>query len=1025
MSRAALVLQRTVWVLVGTILMFTGLPTPAASAESVPYQSKLFVADQLADYVEVRLKMTCNTSVSQIQDEYESQSGGRHLGSTQVDDNLKLTVEGTVELRAGVAANLARDFPAAAGMPDTYRGTPIVDTNPVLPPQFPLSEGLLSVLKMIPDVSQIIRDAMGDELGNVKTGFYTRDHDLKISMSGGGSFSAWRNHRVYPPDGSGLGRWVTDSAEGSWSYSTSSPRLGTDDDYPLELDIEPRDDGSLKYKLIIASPLTCPLDDRLEVTGTSTSRHATWEGSYVYTDTYPNAWGWGFASGTASETILGMDDQIEGDLAFQNGRFYASGSIRYTHEPPSSTSRNTRGTTNSTVELEYEIEIWPTPREVQVNQALARYDYKDEREYQPATEFVAGKNTAVHAFFADCVPVSQLQDVKLEIRRDGSPVATLTTYTLDTDNNALLFIPRSKSEVANWAAGRYDFVVKIGQSEFMESGVEFKESRKLRILLIPIDIKIGNHIAWVNLSGSWRQADQFLRKVYPISEEDVEVLINTVWDLSATSWHLNTEEMQRALAEALNNAATAGNDRYDAVVGVVGDNIPDSGPEGYVLGYTYPGMRSVVVSANDPAMAETLAHEIGHLFGLGDEYEGGAIRCDVNPPPASYSGRNWYNDSQVGRCSRSDEQPSPLGSGVLIPKELLAMDVAIGTIRTGDSIGYMGTASSPGVSWTTPLCWKHLYRVFTGYQEQLNQAKAGDGAKTAKRAVRVYGAVDASGNATIDTANLSIEHDVVVDESSGGYMVRILDAAGRTISSQKFDPERVVLSDPPKRLPVGVFSVLLPLSTGSKPSRIQVLRPGQVLAEIDVSMEPGSVEVTSPGPGTHSGEILVAWKTAAPPTPAAPGPSTTYYSVEYSPNGDQWYLLCPNTTETSLTVDLDRLPGGTAAVIRVTARCGVATTQAYSERFTVPDKPPVAYIEHADVSQDDVILTGYAYDLLDGTIYDEARLAWSSDLDGEIGRGNLVFADSLTPGRHTITLTATNSRGLASVATVSVTINER
>ena len=384
------------------------------------------------------------------------------------------------------------------------------------------------------------------------------------------------------------------------------------------------------------------------------------------------------------------------------------------------------------------------------------------------------------------------------------------------------------------------------------------------------------------------------------------------------------------------------------------------------------------------------------------------------------------------------------------------MDVAARTIRTTDSIGYMGTEFGPGEAWTTPLCWKHLYRVFTGYQEQLNQAKAGDGAKTAKRAVRVYGAVDASGNATIDTANLSTEHDVVVEESSGGYMVRVLDDEGRTISSQKFDPERVILSDPPRRLPVGVFSVLLPLSTGSKPSRIQVLRPGQVLAEIDVSMEPGSVEVTSPGPGTHSGEILVAWKaaapigsseptesaapassatatastsaappsSAAPPTSVAPGPSTTYYSVDYSPNGDQWYSLCPNTTETSLTVDLDRLPGGTAAVIRVTARCGVATTQGYSERFTVPDKPPVAYIEHADVSQDDVILTGYAYDLLDGTIYDEARLAWSSDLDGEIGRGNLVFADSLTPGRHTITLTATNSRGLASIATVSVTIGD-
>ena len=225
MSKIGLVLQRTAWVLVVTILVFTGLLTPTASAESVLPQSKLFVADQFADYAEVRLKMVCDTSVSLVQDEYESTQGGRHLGSTQVNDALKLTVEGTVGLRAGVAANLTRDFPMAVGMPDTYRGTPIVDTNPVLPQQFPLSEALLGVLKMIPDVSQIIRDAMGDELGNVGMGFYTRDHDLKISISDGGSFSSWRTHRVYPPDGSGYSKWVTDSAEGSWS--TAPPPRGS------------------------------------------------------------------------------------------------------------------------------------------------------------------------------------------------------------------------------------------------------------------------------------------------------------------------------------------------------------------------------------------------------------------------------------------------------------------------------------------------------------------------------------------------------------------------------------------------------------------------------------------------------------------------------------------------------------------------------------------------------------------------------------------------------------------------------
>ena len=79
---------------------------------------------------------------------------------------------------------------------------------------------------------------------------------------------------------------------------------------------------------------------------------------------------------------------------------------------------------------------------------------------------------------------------------------------------------------------------------------------------------------------------------------------------------------------------------------------------------------------------------------------------------------------------------------------------------------------------------------------------------------------------------------------------------------------------------------------------------------------------------------------------------------------------------------------------------------------------------HRPADSDGAVLSGQAYDLLDGTIYGEARLVWSSDLDGKVGRGNLVFAGSLTPGRHTITLTATNSRGLASAATVSATIGE-
>jgi hypothetical protein len=66
-----------------------------------------------------------------------------------------------------------------------------------------------------------------------------------------------------------------------------------------------------------------------------------------------------------------------------------------------------------------------------------------------------------------------------------------------------------------------------------------------------------------------------------------------------------------------------------------------------------------------------------------------------------------------------------------------------------------------------------------------------------------------------------------------------------------------------------------------------------------------------------------------------------------------------------------------------------------------------------------VVLQGSATDFEDGSLPDEA-LSWSSDVQGGLGTGASLPIASLLPGAHTITLTAIDSYGITSSASVKI-----
>jgi hypothetical protein len=65
-----------------------------------------------------------------------------------------------------------------------------------------------------------------------------------------------------------------------------------------------------------------------------------------------------------------------------------------------------------------------------------------------------------------------------------------------------------------------------------------------------------------------------------------------------------------------------------------------------------------------------------------------------------------------------------------------------------------------------------------------------------------------------------------------------------------------------------------------------------------------------------------------------------------------------------------------------------------------------------------VVFRGNAYDREDGML-SGSSLAWESDRDGFLGNGDHVLA-LLSPGWHTIFLTATDSNGNPAVVSVRV-----
>jgi uncharacterized protein YkwD/methionine-rich copper-binding protein CopC len=217
------------------------------------------------------------------------------------------------------------------------------------------------------------------------------------------------------------------------------------------------------------------------------------------------------------------------------------------------------------------------------------------------------------------------------------------------------------------------------------------------------------------------------------------------------------------------------------------------------------------------------------------------------------------------------------------------------------------------------------------------------------------------------------------------------------------------------------YSLILPRPDNMK--RIVLYdKNGTKLNERIASENAPTVTVTAPNGGetiqNDAEKLTVTWDAND-----VDGDTLTY-AIDYSlDGGSNWKPLVSGYDQKSIEIDVALLAGTSQAKFRVIADDSFNSGSDESDAvFTVQGKNPEVSITSPSngdlfISGQTINFVGQAYDKEDGKLTG----TWSSDRDGDFTTLSKL-AEDLAEGRHTITLTATDSNGQTGTSTISINV---
>lgn len=251
----------------------------------------------------------------------------------------------------------------------------------------------------------------------------------------------------------------------------------------------------------------------------------------------------------------------------------------------------------------------------------------------------------------------------------------------------------------------------------------------------------------------------------------------------------------------------------------------------------------------------------------------------------------------------------------------------------------------------------------------------------------------------------------------GPYTVQLRDAGEAVLVEQSFD---LFYGE----FPAGsaqFFSLLVPYDPAA--ARLAITDQGSEIYSLAVSPNAPTVAV-DPLSGTVADTFTASWTMAD-----LDGDAPTA-AVYFSPDGGTtWEPLAGNLEESQAELDTSLWPGTDQGMLRVLVSDGFNVSQDETGPFSVPPKAPLVWIlgptEDSAVQPDwPLSLQATGYDPEDKALADEAY-NWTSNLDGALGTGERLVIHNLSPGWHTITVSASDSHGNSANDSVNVYVGYR
>lgn len=652
--------------------------------------------------------------------------------------------------------------------------------------------------------------------------------------------------------------------------------------------------------------------------------------------------------------------------------------------------------------------------DIEINQALGV-----QKNYEQ--NFVAGKDTVIRVLMNRPVVVHSSTQ-SLEVKRGNTVVVTLMPYKNPSSVKSIDFYLSSDFTdcVDCGDTEIYTFTANIDGHVFSKT-VDFHKTNKIRVVVRPVTLVFDDHEQSLS-TDEWKYAYQFLQKTYPIARENVEWIIGNPIR-SSVGWLTSTKlislvaelELGRGLLCIISNLFCK--DIHMAIMPPL--YIPSGGS--YLEGKNAFLLNGVIVvfangsypqggSETPPpvdSMQASVAHEVGHSYGLGDEYniQGATYICTTNPPPKEY-----YD---CGGIDQPLAWPGP-GTGSKIPDSDHPFETN-GRGLLGDKLSFMGSDAPQEDFWISKDAYSQLFsRLKKNSTTNQNQIEAmgrvilASGWIGQDDSLRLEAWIH--GNGTLPVTGV------------GAYSIEAQDSVGTVLSTQFFDISFIDQSNPPMVWDEALFSVPMAYPEGTV--RFIIKHGSTTLGTREIASVLPNVTLTSPNGGeTWDSETVktVTWEGLTD--------GSVFYTLLYSPDNITYDVLAVNLITNSYEVDPTYLIGGANARFRVLATDGVNTVEDTSDApFTVLPKLPDAYIHYP---QDgaviqfglSIILDGSGYDLEDGIIAGE-NISWTSNVDGFLGSGANALVD-LSYGYHTLTLEVEDSDGNTAQNSVTVFVGSK